>query len=308
MSMVKSELGIVINYCTNDYRFSNVCIENALNISSNVIVSVSDSFFSGDLENQHLLNKTYKENPRAKFIQFNYNLALTKRLAIRFWHNMSRWIGFHFLPDTVTHVLFLDVDEVLDSEAFKLWLSTVYITDYDAYRFGCYWYFRDPKYQATTFEMAPVLVKKELISPTSIFSNFEREGLLFKNYALDILSNNHKPMVHHYSWVRTKQEMIKKVLSWGHINDRDWVSEINQEFSHDFNGKDFVHGYEYKCVDPFFKIEPPMTQELENKHEPKTDSPNVTYLHPQLFNCLLQTSGLSYKGLLKVLYRYLRYK
>jgi hypothetical protein len=61
-------------------------------------------------------------------------------------------------------------------------------------------------------------------------------------------------MFHHYSWVRTRDEMMKKVQSWGHKNDRDWVALVNEEFSAPFKGSDFVHGYKYKTVSPLFDI------------------------------------------------------
>ena len=59
---------------------------------------------------------------------------------------------------------------------------------------------------------------------------------------------NGKPMIHHYSWVRTKDEMLKKVLTWGHNKDRDWVKLIEEEFTRPFNGKCFVNNYEFKVI------------------------------------------------------------
>jgi subtilase family serine protease len=41
--------------------------------------------------------------------------------------------------------------------------------------------------------------------------------------------------------------MIQKVISWGHNKDIDWVSLIEQEFTHDFNGKDFINKYGFNC-------------------------------------------------------------
>jgi hypothetical protein len=69
-----------------------------------------------------------------------------------------------------------------------------------------------------------------------------------------ILSKEGLPMLHHFSWVRTKEEMFKKVKNWGHYRDRDWISCIEEEFTRPFNGKDFVHGYEYNTVDNIFNI------------------------------------------------------
>lgn len=63
-----------------------------------------------------------------------------------------------------------------------------------------------------------------------------------------------KPLAHHYSWVRTKGEMLKKVETFGHKSDRDWVALVEKEFSHEFSGKDFVSGYEYETVEPYISI------------------------------------------------------
>lgn len=62
-------------------------------------------------------------------------------------------------------------------------------------------------------------------------------------------------MFHHYSWVRTQDEMLKKVRAWGHKGDRNWVQLVNEEFTGPFRGTDFIHGYTYKSVKPFFDIQ-----------------------------------------------------
>jgi hypothetical protein len=59
---------------------------------------------------------------------------------------------------------------------------------------------------------------------------------------------------HHYSWVRDKEGMIRKAKNFGHRDERDWASLIEEEFSHPFNGKDFIHDYEYETVDNIFGI------------------------------------------------------
>jgi hypothetical protein len=48
--------------------------------------------------------------------------------------------------------------------------------------------------------------------------------------------------------------MLLKVKNWGHNNDRDWQSLIEEEFSREFNGKDFVHGYTYTVVENTFNL------------------------------------------------------
>jgi hypothetical protein len=48
--------------------------------------------------------------------------------------------------------------------------------------------------------------------------------------------------------------MIKKVKNWSHKYDRDWEALVEEEFSRNFNGTDFVHQYQYELVDNKFKI------------------------------------------------------
>ena len=62
-------------------------------------------------------------------------------------------------------------------------------------------------------------------------------------------------MIHHYSWVRTKDEMLKKINSWGHKGDRNWIELVESEFSQDFKGVDFIHGYRYQTVPSAFDIQ-----------------------------------------------------
>ena len=61
-------------------------------------------------------------------------------------------------------------------------------------------------------------------------------------------------MVHHYSWVRSKKEMLKKVLSWGHKTDRNWKALVEKEFEKEKVNKDFIHGYEYEDVKSFIEL------------------------------------------------------
>jgi hypothetical protein len=48
--------------------------------------------------------------------------------------------------------------------------------------------------------------------------------------------------------------MLRKVKSWTHSGDRDWVSQVEKEFEHEFNGSDFIHGYQYNIVENKFNL------------------------------------------------------
>jgi hypothetical protein len=92
----------------------------------------------------------------------------------------------------------------------------------------------------------------------NIFTPGERWGIvssLLPNAVL-VYSTDGTPMIHHYSWVRTKEEMLQKVKSWGHRDDTDWQNLVEKEFSHNFTGTDFVpgHNYEYEVIEPLHDI------------------------------------------------------
>jgi len=69
-----------------------------------------------------------------------------------------------------------------------------------------------------------------------------------------VLGLDLKPMIHHYGWAKPKKNLLKKVTTWGHSKDRNWIKLIEKEFSHPFNGTDFLAHYQYKTVKPFVNI------------------------------------------------------
>jgi hypothetical protein len=81
------------------------------------------------------------------------------------------------------------------------------------------------------------------------------------------------PLFHHYSWVRSQDEMLKKVRTWGHRNERDWEALVKEEFSRDFSGKDFVHGYSFETV--------PVPHHFSSYSPEGTCPENVTILSTQ---------------------------
>ncbi len=167
-------------------------------------------------------------------------------------------ISFSFLPEEIETVLFLDADEIVEGEAFREWLEEFPYRHYDFLKLYCYWYFRETRYQAKAWETSPLLAKRASINRALLMQKDERSGMfsLGKGKKLEgVLSLADKPMVHHYSWVRTEEEMLRKVRSWGHKEDQDWETLVRQEFKEAFKGKDFVHGYEFLSVKPFVEID-----------------------------------------------------
>jgi hypothetical protein len=247
----------VLQYCSNDFRWIEKCVEQASKISEEIIIPVSDHYFDGVPEDREILDKTYKllsKFPKVQIIEFEWEPGN----SMNYWHNMARTIGKEQASNDTDWILFLDTDEIIDDIAWDKWVESKEYEQYDSLKFKNYWYFREPIYQANNWETSVVLVRKEF-AYFDLFNPREREQcheFLNVRKKIGILSIDGLPMIHHYSWVRTKEEMLRKVKSWGHANDRDWVSLVEEEFSRPFNGTDFVpyHHYEYEIVENKYNL------------------------------------------------------
>jgi hypothetical protein len=167
-------------------------------------------------------------------------------------------VGYNFLKKSIDRVLFLDVDEIVDGDRFRKFLEEKKYLKFDALRFSNYWYFRDASLQAKNQEDSVVFVKRKKIKYKSLLDSTERDAIfdsISGKKKRHVLGLDGTPMIHHYSWVRTKDQMLKKVGSWGHKNDKDWAVLVEEEFSHKTSKKDFVHGYELIEVEPFVSID-----------------------------------------------------
>lgn len=170
------------------------------------------------------------------------------------WHNTARYIGFFFLLPSIDWVLFCDVDEIFEKKNLLDWMNTFPLRDYEVIRFATYWYFRKAYFRAKEYPDGPLLVKRSILSPELLLDQDERNGIFQKALGKkkQQMMNKGRPFVHHYSWVRKKKELLQKVDSWGHRWERNWPLLIEKEFKKPFTGKDFVRGYTYEKVKPYF--------------------------------------------------------
>lgn len=263
----------IISFCTNDVRFLKACIEGVKTFSHQVLISVSDHFFNGELENLALLEQIYKQFPDCTFIEFAFDpnelygsCAYSRENPdwVHHWHNSARLVAYHFVKEEIDSLFFVDSDEIVESQKFAAWLQKG--CTFNAVRFRTYYYFRETRFQATTWPDGLLFVKKSALDPDWLLDSDERMGLFFKMLGRKerfMLGLDGKPMIHHYSWVRTKEEMLKKVTCWGHHWERNWEERVEEEFSRPFNGTDFVRDYSYREVTPHFDLEP-LTPQSKN--------------------------------------------
>ena len=238
-----------------DFRFLDANLKQLSKFSDEIIVPIFTRLFSGEEEDQELLDKSKK-----LFDHYNCNVKLFEWDGARdenpmYYHTLNRKLGTEM--SNSEWLFFIDTDEIVDDE-FVPWVNEAVKTD-NTYWLTSYWYFREPIYQATSYEAQGALVKKHKCNWDLSLANDRGQIFQASNFhdgynGTHILSESGKPMMHHFSWVRTKEQMLKKVKNWGHRHDRDWTSLVEEEFSRPFNGTDFIHNYSYNIVENKFNI------------------------------------------------------
>lgn len=255
----------VISFCSNDWRFLQQCINGVSPFCEQVIITVCDHFFDGTPENYGLLEEAFRRFPQCTFLEFQYDPEQSYHIFspnlpgspdwVHEWHNTGRWLSYFYSSPDTEFLFFLDCDEIVDAVRFQKWLGQGNHEGCNAYRFAGYWHFREAKYEARTHDDVCLLVRKKAIDPQYLWSEDERMGLLQSfsgKKLLGMLGLDSLPLVRHYSGVRTQEEFLKKLSSWGHHWERDWKSLIQEEFSRSFNGCDFIRYYQYHEVEPLF--------------------------------------------------------
>lgn len=245
------KISTVVSFCSLDKRFIKPLLEQVTLFCDDIIVVYYDKLLNGTpepIDEMKQLIQSVNSDIKTLCLEF------TNDQSSRYFHNLARWNAKDYTK--YDRILFLDGDEIPDGNIMKSILDNDLLLDYDVVDFKCYWYFRSAINQATTTEHCALLVDKKVITQRLMFTEAERWS--FKGEpsikSVSLLETEDGPIFHHFSWVRTKEEMIQKVSSWGHKNDRDWISQIEEEFSREFNGIDFVHNYRYTQVQDRFNL------------------------------------------------------
>lgn len=264
--MKPCSIASVISFCSHDWRFLEACIAGIKANSSQIIVTTCDHLFNGEKENYALLENAYLQFPNVLFLEFAYDpqktyhytntLPASHPYIRRVWHNTGRWISFYFLQETIDYIHFCDADEVIDPSSFSSWLEKENLCSFSCVRFASSFYFREAQYQAISDTMnGTLLVQKKELQPSMLWNLKERMGIfnsLPGEKLLRVTDSEGNPFVHHYSWVKTKEELLKKTSSWAHYWEKNWQDLLEEEYARPFNGKDFIYKHRYKTVKPFF--------------------------------------------------------
>lgn len=248
---MNDDISILITYCTLDDAFLDKCTQEALKITNNVYVFAFDKFFDGTPQDSAKLNRITMGD--YKGVIFNFDMYKSTSNVRAANENKLRRLAWEYIQKNkpTKYTLLLDVDEIVDANKFIEWYNTKN-SELFSYFFESYWYFRDYDYRALVTESHCIpLVLNSRVNPEEDFTLAGmRERWAFKKNSCmtGIKLYGIVPMFHHYSWVRTKEEMLKKVSVWSHKDDKDWNSLIEEEYSRPFNFSDFVHGYKFEKI------------------------------------------------------------
>ncbi|MBS0604706.1 MAG: hypothetical protein JSS60_06690 [Verrucomicrobia bacterium] len=281
--MAAAKITAVISFCSNDWRFLKRCVDGVSPFCQEILITVCDHFFDGSSENYALLEEAYRRFPHCKFLEFAFDPNESWRAFSPLypehpdwrheWHNTGRWLGFLYSSSKTDNLFFLDCDEIVDSQRFLDWMDSANMTSYSAYRFAGLWHFREAKYVADTYDDLSLLVNKSKLHSSFLWDEDERCGL-FQHLAGEkkksVKALDGLPMIRHFSGVRTKEEWMKKLSSWGHHWERDWTALVEEEFSRPFNGEDFIRRYHYNEInapfDPLLEEVPVLNKVTLKEH------------------------------------------
>jgi hypothetical protein len=208
--------------------------------------------WNGSVENYELLENSISQFKGNKLVNL-YNIDWTEGQSPWYWEALGRYLATQEVSDDSEYILYIDIDEIIDIDDFNIWKSNNFLNyqSYDLIRLPNYWYFREPIYQATCIEHSPILVNSQIAKVLPFYPGGRN---VYIDRIYNKLTDNSQPFIHHYSWVRTKEEMLRKVNNWGHDKDKNWSELVEEEFLRPFNGTDFVHKYSYTIVDNKFNL------------------------------------------------------
>ena len=261
--MPLSKITAVISFCSNDFRFLKPCVDGIAPFCEQILITFCDHFFDGSQENYALLEEAFRRFPKCTFLGFHFDPKESYRAFSPIfpehpdwrheWHNTGRALSW-FYSDS-EYLFFIDCDEIVDKDRFAPWLKHADLQNYVTHRFAAFFYFREAKFVATTYREFSLMVKKDTLEPDFLWDEDERMGLLSRlpgSKKRNVLGLNGQPMIRHYSGVRTREEFLKKCTTWGHHWERNWSDLIEEEYSREFSGVDFIRHYRYQQEEPPF--------------------------------------------------------
>jgi hypothetical protein len=233
----------VVLYCSNDNRFFKTCVDNLLECGFRITVVTYSHMWAGDVEDIDILNQSndlFKDNPNYRNLFINWEEGEHPL----YWEGYGRHRATQELESDSEWVFYIDIDEIIEPLLFKKWVQDFPYYKYKSILLSQYGYYKHPTVRLNLIEPNPVFAKTKY-AKSCPFKESGRKQIFWnnENFISRVLAKLNLnpffyiykgiPFIHHYSWVRSKKQILKKFLNWGHKDDKDWVSIAEAEFSNE---------------------------------------------------------------------------
>lgn len=255
-------VAVLVNYCSNESAFIRPLLDQCSMFSSDIVVSYGSHLYDGTPEDQGHIASLRSMYPTVQFVEYpvDTSIDLYRQRGVRsrptaYWHNLARWTGAQALRSN-GWVFVIDADEVPDGKLVKEWLGRrlSYLKPNECYKVATYWYFKSPVFRSTTLEDSILLIHSSHLTEANVFGDYERDHLIPASGCTlrrNTRGLNGAVMWHHYSWVRSRPQLVHKVKNWAHANDlfkgADAQAIADSIFKTD-EPNDIVHRYSYDRV------------------------------------------------------------
>lgn len=268
MTSAAAKIGCVVSYCSLERHFLKHTLRECSKFASHIVVSYADKLYDLTPDNQHndQLVRIKEDFPHVTFVQYTIDkideLIDAPELNNRavYWHNRARWEGLRVLNPECQYVMFMDADEVPEGDRVKNFLKGTQAPDplTPAVKFANWWYMREPTLRFRGIEDSVVMVPRTRVATRDsvVLCESERNNLADAPVVRNVSDGGSSPMFHHFSWVRTPEDLVRKVQLWGHRNDRDWETAVRTELARPIQPGhvDVIFGRMYDIVDNKFGI------------------------------------------------------
>jgi hypothetical protein len=261
-------VGCVVSYCSMERHFLEHLLRETSKFSEHTVVVYADKLYDGTPETHDDLVRVKELFQDVTFVQYRIDPVdelidapeLRNRQA--YWPNRARWEGLAALNPSCQYVLFMDADEVPEGDRVAAFIKRALAPRPDhttpGLKFANWWYMREPTLRYRGIEDSIPLVPRFRVATRDavLLCEDERNDLAAPPVSRSVTDGSPSPMFHHYSWVRTPEDLVKKVQVWSHRRDRDWVSAVRQELSRPIvpGHVDVIFGRNYEQVPNAFGI------------------------------------------------------
>jgi hypothetical protein len=259
-------LSVVINYCSNEAPFVDALLSECLKATDDVVVSHADKLYDGSPEDQAHFDDLRRRYPAVRFAQYavDVGLDLSRQPGVRhrptaYWHNLARRTGIR-AKRYRDWTLLLDADEIPEGARLREWWDASAPQANTAYKMANHWYFKSPRFRATTLEDSVLLLHESRLSMETVFGDFERDHTIRSSGARLVRNTrglDGRPLFHHYSWCRSRAGLAHKLRNWAHRDDVFKGADVDELLDAIFKDdavNDIVHRYQYQTVQNQFGI------------------------------------------------------